>query len=157
MGTALPSTPDSIIAALANQAELDDIVCYGLSAQSAAGYPLPPVKESDDAELEMGIRALLRPDGLTVRAVVHVRTTEVTLKVDIGAVYSVPNILDYSPQVIVRFIADSAIPTIYPFIRESIADISRRVGVEQVIASLEPPRVSEAVLDSMADHVARTQ
>jgi len=80
-----------------------------------------------------------------------------TLQVDLGAVYSVPDILYCSPQVLVRFITDSAIPTIYPFVRELIADVSSRIGVEYVIASLEPPRVSDAILNSLADDVARAQ
>jgi hypothetical protein len=148
---------DSHITAIIDRAELDDIVCYGLIARSTAGYPLPPVTQDSDYEPEMVIRARLRPDGLTARVVVHVRTTDVTLQVDIGAVYSIPDILGHSPQAVVRFIADSAIPTIYPFVREIIADTSRRVGVEHVIASLEPPRVSEAILNSMADDLASAQ
>lgn len=53
---------------------------------------------------------------------------------------------------------DSAIPTIYPFVREIIADVSRRVGVEQyVIVSLESPRVSGAILNRMVDDLARAQ
>jgi len=123
----------------------------------AAGYPLPPITGERDAEPEMVIRARLRPDGLTVRVVVRVRTIDAVLRVDLGVVYLIPDILDDSPHVIVRFIADSAIPTIYPFVREIIADVSRRVGVDSVIASLEPPRVSEAILNSMADDLARAQ
>jgi hypothetical protein len=149
---------DSRIAAIIDRAELDDIVCYGLTARSAAGYPLPSVTGESDAAPAMVIRARLRPDGLTVRVVVRVRTTDAALRVDIGAVYSIRGILDYSPQAVVRFIADSAIPTIYPFVREIIADVSRRVGVEHfVITSLEPPRVSEAILNSMADDLAHAQ
>jgi len=154
----LPSTVQSRLAAIIDRAELDDIVCYGLTARSAAGYPLPPVTGDSDADPEMVVRARLRPDGLTVRVVVRVRTTDAALQVDIGAVYSILDILDCSPQVIVRFIADSAIPTIYPFVRELIADVSRRVGVgHYVIASLAPPRVSEAILNRMADDLARAQ
>src|SRR5262249_13820448 len=141
-----------------DRAELDDVVCYGLTARSAAGYPLPPETGDSDADPEMVIRVRLRPDGLTVRSVVQVRITDAALHVDMGAVYSIPDILDDSPHVIVRFIADSAIPTIYPFVRELIADVSRRVGVQHyVIASLEPPRVSQAILDSMTDDLARAQ
>jgi hypothetical protein len=149
---------DSRIAAIIDRAELDDIVCYGLTARSAAGYPLPPVTGDSDAGPDMVVRVRLRPDGLTVRVAVRVRTTDAALQVDIGAVYSIPGILDYSSQVLVRFIADSAIPTIYPFVREIIADVSRRVGAEHyVIASLAPPRVPEAILKSMADDLTRTQ
>jgi len=149
---------DGRIAAIIDRAELDDIVCYGLTARSAAGYPLPPVTGEGDAEPDMVIRARLRPDALTVRIVVRMRTPDAALQVDIGAVYSILDMLDYSPQVLVRFIADSAIPTIYPFVREIIADASRRVGVEHyVIASLEPPRVPEAILNGMADDLARAQ
>jgi len=152
---------DRGVAAIVDRAELDDIVCYGLTARSVrsvAGSPLPPVTGDSDADPEMVIRARLRPDGLTVRVVVRVRTTDAALQVDMGAVYSIPDILDDSPHVIVRFIADSAVPTIYPFVRELIADVSRRVGVgHYVIASLELPRVSEAILTSMADDLARAQ
>jgi hypothetical protein len=145
------------LAALTDRAALDDIVCYGLTAQSAAGYPLPPVTEEGDAAAELVIRARLQPDELTVRVVVRVRTPDAALQVDIGAVYSILDILDDSPQALVRFITDSAIPTIYPFVRELIADTSRRVGVEHVIASLEPPRVSEEILNRLADDLARAQ
>jgi hypothetical protein len=148
---------ESRIAAIIDRAELDDIVCYGLTAQSAAGYPLPPVTGYSEAEPNMVIRAQLRPDGLTLRVVVRVRTTDAALQVDLRAVYRVPDILDYSPQVLVRFIADSAIPTIYPFVREIIADVSRRVSVEHMIASLEPPRVPAAILSGMADDLERAK
>jgi len=124
--------PESL-AAIIDRAELDDIVCYGLTAQSAAGYPLPPFKADSDAATDMVIRARLRPDELTVRVVVRVRTTHAALKVDLGA-DRIPDILDDSAQDLVRFIADSAISTIYPFVRELIADVSRRVGVDYVIA-----------------------
>jgi preprotein translocase subunit SecB len=154
----LLSTVESRITAIIDRAELDDIVCYGLTARSATGYPLPPVTGESDATPEMVIRAKLRPDGLTVRVVVNVRTTGAELQVDLGAVYSISDILDYSPQVVVQFIADSAIPTIYPFVREIIADVSRRVGVERyVIAILAPPQFSEAILNGMADDLARVQ
>lgn len=154
----MPSTPDSVISAIVDRAELADVVCYGLTAQSAAGYPLPPAKENADSDPEMMIRAKLQPDGLTVRAIVQVRTTDAVLKVDVGAVYSIPGILDDSSRAIARFIVDSAIPTIYPFVREIIADVSRRVGVEEyLIASLESPRVSDAILNGMADGLARQQ
>lgn len=68
---ALPSTPDSVIAAMVVRAELADVVCFGLTAQSAAGYRLPPVTENGDADPEMMIRVSLRPDWLTVRTIVH--------------------------------------------------------------------------------------
>jgi preprotein translocase subunit SecB len=152
----LPSTVDSRLAALIDRAELDDIVCYGLTAQSAAGYPLPPVTGDSDAA-KLVVRTKLRPDRVTVRVTVRVRATDAALQVDLAAVYSIRDILDCSPQVLVRFIADSAIPTIYPFVRELIADTSRRIGVEYVIASLEPPRVSEENLNSLADDLARAQ
>lgn len=156
--TALPRTPDSTIAAIVDRAELEDIVCYGLTAQSAAGCPLPPVKGNDDSDPEMTIRTKLQPDELTVRVIVRAHTTDVALKVDAGAIYSIRGILEYPSQAIVRFIVDSAIPTIYPFVREIIADTSRRVGVEQyLIVSLEPPRFSDVVLNRMADDVARRQ
>ena len=152
----MPSTSASRLAALINRAELDNIVCYGLSAQSAAGYPLPPVTADSDAA-KLTVRTKLRPDGVTVRVTVRVRATDAALQVDLGAVYRVQDILDCSPQLLVRFIADSAIPTIYPFVRELIADVSRRIGVEYVIASLKPPRVSEEILNRLADDLARTQ
>jgi len=152
METALSSVSDGLIAAIFDRAELDDIVCYGFTAQSADGYPLPPVKRDGDADPEMTIRARMQPGKLTVRVVVRVRTTDTALKVDIGAVYSIPDVLDHPAQLIARFIAGSAIPTIYPFVREVIADASRRVGREQyLIASLAPPQVSDAILNGMVD------
>jgi hypothetical protein len=154
----LPSTSDGPSAAILDRAELDDIVCYGLSAQSAAGYPLLPVKGDDDSDQEMTIRARMQPGKLIVRVVVRVRTTDAALTVDIGAAYSIPDLLDHPPRFIARFIADSAIPTLYPFVREIIADTSRRVGGEQyLIASLEPPQASDTVLNKMADDLARLQ
>jgi hypothetical protein len=148
---------DSRLAAIIDRAELDGIVCYGLTAQAAAGYPLPPVTRDGDAAAELVIRARLRPDGLTVRVVVRVRTTDAALQVDLGVVYSIRDVLDDASHVLVRFITDSAIPTIYPFVRELLADTSRRVGVEHLIASLEPPRVAEAILNGLADDLARAQ
>jgi len=147
---------DSRIAAVIGRAEPDDIVCYGITAQSAAGYPLPPVTAGSELA-DMVVRAKLRPDGLTVRVVVRVHTPDAALKVDLGAVYRVPGILEHSAQVLVHFIAGSAIPTIHPFVRELIADVSRRVGAEHMIASLEPPRVSDAILSSMADDLERAK
>src|SRR5262250_1602888 len=111
METALSNTPGGPVAAILDRAELDDIVCYGLTAQSAAGYPLPPVKRDDDSNSEMTVRARMQPGGLTVRVIVRIRTADAALKVDIGAVYSIPDVLDHPPQFIARFIADSAIPT----------------------------------------------
>jgi hypothetical protein len=154
----LPRTVQRRLTAIIDRAELDDIVCYGLTARSAAGYPLPPVTGDGDATPTMSIRTRLRPDGLTVRVVVRVHTTDANLQVDFGVVYSIPDILDDSPQVLARFIADSTIPTIYPFVRELIADMSKRVGVGQyLIASLEPPRVPEEILTSLAGDLARAQ
>lgn len=158
METALPSTPDNPTVAIFDRAELDDIVCYGIVAQSAAGYPLPPMKGDDDSDQEMTIRARIQPGKLIVRVVVRVRTTDAALKVDLGAVYSIPDVLDHPPQFIARFIVDSAIPTIYPFVRESISDASRRIGDENyLMASLEPPRVSDSILDRMVDDLTRLQ
>jgi hypothetical protein len=158
METALSNAPDGPLAAILDRAELDDIVCYGLAAQSAAGYSLPPVKRDDDSDSEMTVRTRMQPGKLTVRVIVRIRTTDAALEVDLGAVYSIPDVLDHPPQFIARFIADSAIPTIYPFIRELIADASRRVSGERyLMASLEPPRVSDTVLNRMTDDLARLQ
>jgi hypothetical protein len=158
METALSSTSDSPVAAILDRAELDDIVCYGLTAQSAAGYPLPPVKGDDDANSEMTVRTRMQPGKLTVRVIVRIRTADVNLKVDIGAVYSIPDVLDHPPQFIARFIVDSAIPTVYPFVREAIADASMRVGGERyLMAGLAPPQVSDTVLNGIADDLARLQ
>lgn len=158
METALPSPPDNPIAAIFDRAELDDIICYGIVAQSAAGYSLPPMKGDDDSDQEMAIRARIQPGKLIVRVVVRVRTTDAALKVDLGVMYSLPDVLDHPPQVIARFIVESTIPTIYPFVREGVADASRRIGGEHyLMTSLEPPRVSDVILNTMTDDLARLQ
>ncbi|WP_173134909.1 protein-export chaperone SecB [Kibdelosporangium persicum] len=127
---------DAEVSRLLDEAELLDVRCYEIGAKARAGFKLP--KARDDREMPTELRVFIqrRKGELGVRIRAEILSDEAEVRADFAAIYTVPNEALYSERAIKQFVAKDAIFTIFPFLREAIAEATRRIGVEPHVLSM---------------------
>lgn len=137
--------------------ELDEIRCYGISARSRDGFVLPDVPPGEEEPpVQMSVRVRIDRSALGVRVRTDLLAADAEVQVDFGARYSAPKILEYPPALIADFVAEVAVDMIFPFIREAVADVTRRVGAEPQLLGLQQQPNGEWV-GAMAEEAAKLQ
>ncbi|GLZ41112.1 hypothetical protein [Actinokineospora sp. NBRC 105648] len=120
--------------------ELVQVRCYEVRARARDGFA-----SADDVEVAEGdpvdMRVLVRhaDDRLGVRVRTDIQSKDVEVYVDIAVYYAVPPGAEYPRDVQASFVSSVAIFTVFPFLRETIADVTRRVGVDPHLLRLLRP------------------
>lgn len=122
--------------------ELDDLRFFEISARARAGFALPEPDGDGDPPADMHIQVRVRPQEFGIRVRTTLVTDDADVRVDAAALYSAPGILTYEPELIAQFVTQVGIKTVFPFLREAIADATRRIGVEpHLLGVLRPDEI----------------
>lgn len=112
------------------EVELSDIRCFEIHAKAAAGFESTDADATEDEGLvDLRIEVKQSKETLIVRVRADLASREVETSADIAAIYNKPRERQYSEDAVNRFVREVAMFTVHPFLREAVADATRRVGV----------------------------
>lgn len=118
--------------ALVSSAELVQIVAFELSVRRAELFSNGPIDIPDQVQVQpnYNLTTLLESDGsgFMIRLAVEVALQVGEMRCEVGAAYKLNTPLDFdlSPQDLIEYSNEVAVMTLFPFLRQHIADLSQR-------------------------------
>jgi|GEM_PF-6600450 len=128
-----------------------------MSARARDGFDLPPPPDDDDVPVQLSVKLRIGSDTLAVHIRAEVLSAEAQVILHYEATHRAPRISEYKPALIGAFVAQVAIPAIFPFLREGLADATRRIGVKPQLLAVLLPAPDAAWLHSLTQQAALLQ
>ncbi|MFD9736243.1 hypothetical protein [Umezawaea sp. NPDC059074] len=128
-----------------NFASLDAIQFYETSARLNAGFPgdFTTTEESENTSEEPTQEWLFSiqksPDHINFRARLEIESNDSQYVVDVAAFYSFTEPLSISDEILQEFINRAAMIAVYPFAREALHELARKVNAHVPILGIYNP------------------
>lgn len=124
---------------MTSEVELQRVRCYEISARAREGFERPEPATEEKTPVDLRVRTQQRPDTLGVRVRADLLTLDAEVHADMAAYFTTPENVTYSEAAVRRFVAEVALYVIFPFLRETVAEASRRVtGTPHLLGILHP-------------------
>jgi hypothetical protein len=126
----VPEEVDEEFTRMLDDVELVDVRCYEISAKARDGFKLAEARGGRELPTELNVFVQQSKGHLGIRIRAELLSEEAEARADFAATYHTPEDTEYTESAVKRFVAQDAIFTIFPFLREAIAEATRRISVE---------------------------
>ncbi|MEU0613466.1 hypothetical protein ABZ476_08915 [Streptomyces albogriseolus] len=128
------SAAEAQLGMLISNAELQDVVFLELHAVRGGVEDVSEMEPPDGPNMKVWYRA--SDDQIQVRCRLDLETPEAQFKVDAVAAFAVSGQLPTDEAVKAGFTQRIGVAVIYPYLRESVHDLARKMGIDPPILSL---------------------
>lgn len=129
---------------------LRDVTFFRLNATND-GYDEGAEVSDAELSLEVTLSSRLVDESASFRAAFKLTHPRGVVEVDGAVHYDADTAVSYNPEAAFEFADNVALMTLFPYIRQQVADVAARVGVQMILPILPRGALSFRPADSQPD------